>query len=441
MRRPTVNGNGSGTMIDLNRRQFTIGLAGAGFLGSVAPLSADDLPKTYAGTTLNVLSRTSPPFDVTVQLGGEFTQATGIKLNVTRSAPSDHYAKLILDWTSGTNAYDVSLFVYQWKADLAPFLADLSSLDTDVKGAPALDLDDYAAKVLDVYGKHNGKLVGLPILGDVAFLLYNKAIYAATGLDPEDAPTSWDEIVARGKQTMSDGVYGYALPAGKTPQCYVMWSLLHHAFGGQFFDQRGNPDFVNEASLKAIKFMAEQLQPISPPGNLTWDYNEVLNSFQQGKAAHAVMWAGGLGALSDPAKSAVAGKFGAAVPPGGALLGGTSVGVNAKAKNPEAARLYVAWLTSKAIVQRTAAVGTSPARLSVLGDTALSAKYPHYTALARAFSAETFGYIPVNEAEQVLLTVADEANAACAKTKTSEQAATDLQAKVSQFMKRRGYLK
>jgi multiple sugar transport system substrate-binding protein len=427
-------------MTGLTRRQFSVATA-AGLLGSAMPLRAQELPKTFSGTTLNVMSRTSPPFDPSVRLGEEFTQATGIKLNVTRIAPSDHYAKLMLDWSSGTNAYDVSLFVYQWKADLAPFLADLTSLEKDVPGAPALDLDDYAPKVLEVYGKNDGKLVGLPVLGDVAFMLYNKAIYAAKGLDPEKGPTSWEDIIARGKQTMSDGVYGYALPAGKTPQCYVMWSLLQHAYGGQFFDKAGNPDLANEASLKAIKFMAEELQPISPPGNLTWDYNEVLNSFQQGKSAHAVMWAGGLGALSDPAKSTVAGKFGAVMPPGGALLGGTSIGVNAKAKNPEAARLYVAWLTSKAIVQRTAAVGTSPARLSVLKDATLGAKFPHYQALAQAFSAETFGYIPVKEAEQVLLMIADEANAACAKTKTPEQAVADLQAKTTQFMKRRGYLK
>jgi multiple sugar transport system substrate-binding protein len=427
-------------MTGITRRQFTMATA-AGLLGTAIPLRAQELPRTYAGSTLNIMSRTSPPFDPSVRLGEEFTQATGIKLNVTRIAPSDHYAKLMLDWSSGTNAFDVSLFVYQWKADLAPFLADLTNVEKDVPGAPSLDLDDYAPKVLEVYGKNNGKLVGLPVLGDVAFMLYNKEIYKAKGLDPEKGPSSWEEIVARGKQTMSDGVYGYALPAGKTPQCYVMWSLLQHSFGGQFFDKAGNPELANEASLKAIKFMAEQLQPLSPPGNLTWDYNEVLNSFQQGKSAHAVMWAGGLGALSDPAKSTVAGKFGAVMPPGGALLGGTSIGVNAKAKNPEAARLYVAWLTSKAIVQRTAAVGTSPARLSVLRDAALGAKYPHYQALAQAFSAETFGYIPVKEAEQVLLMIADEANAACAKTKTPEQAVADLQAKTTQFMKRRGYLK
>lgn len=429
-------------MKSISRRQFTAGgSAAAVLLGLPAMPRAQELPKTYAGTTLNVMSRTSPPFDSTVQLGEEFTQATGIKLNVTRVAPSDHYSKLMLDWSSGTNAFDVSLFIYQWKPDLTPYLADLSNLENEIKGAPSLELSDYAPKVLDVYGRSDGKLVGLPILGDVAFLVYNKALYAAKGLDAEKGPTTWDEVVARGRQVAGDGVYGYALPAGKTPQAYVMWSLLQHAFGGKYLDAAGNPDLAGEASLKAFRFLAEQLQAISPPGNLTWDYNEVLGSFQQGKAAHAVMWAGGIGALSDPAKSSVAGKFGAVMPPGGNLLGGTSIGVNAKAKNPEAARLYVAWLTSKAIVQRTASVGTSPARLSVLQEPALVAKYPHYPALRSAFSGETFGYIPVKEAEQILVMVSDEVNAACAKTKTPEQAANDLQAKAMQFMRRRGYVK
>ncbi len=426
----------------INRRQFSLGsAAGAALLGHPGLLKAQELPKTWAGTTLNVMSRTSPPFNSTIQLGEEFTAATGIKLNVTRVAPSDHYSKLMLDWSSGTNAYDVSLFIYQWKPDLTPYLADLSKLENEVKGAPALDLSDYAPKVLDVYGKSDGKLVGLPILGDVAFLVYNKALYAAKGLDPEKGPTTWDEVVARGKQVMGDGVYGYALPAGKAPQAYVMWSLLQHAFGGKYLDASGQPDLAGDASVKAFKFLSDQLQAISPPGNLTWDYQEVLGSFQQGKAAHAVIWAGGIGALSDPTKSAVAGKFGALTPPGGNLLGGTSIGVNAKAKNPEAARLYVAWLTSKGVVQRTAAVGTSPARLSVLQDPALTAKYPHYAALRSAFSGETFGYIPVKEAEQILVMVSDEVNAACSKTKTPEQAAADLQAKAVQFMKRRGYLR
>ena len=110
-------------------------------------------------------------------------------------------------------------------------------------------------------------------------------------------------------------------------------------------------------------------------------------------------------------------------------------------RNPEAARLYVAWLCSRATVMRTAAGSMSPARLSALRDPALIQRYPHFPAVRAAMLGETFGYIPLGESEQVHIMNYDEANAACAKIKSPEQAAADLQAKAIQFMTRRGYIK
>ncbi|TCR65354.1 extracellular solute-binding protein [Bosea sp. BK604] len=425
-------------MTRIDRRGFTFGAAAAALAGAGMPArAADGLHKRFAGTTLNILSRTSPAFDVTVRIGEAFTEATGINLQITRVAPSDHYTKLMLDWTSGTNAYDVSLFIYQWKPDLAQFLAD----PTPSGEAPPLDLDDYPTKVLDVYGRYENRLVGLPLLGDVAFLLSNNAIFEARGLRDVGAAKSWEEVVDRGRRAAGNDVYGYALPAGKTPQCYVTWSILYHAMGGRYFDAAGRIDLGGEAGIKATRLMAGDLQSIAPPGNLTWDYNEVLNSFSTGKSAQAVMWAGGLGALSNPASSAVAGKFMVNSTPGSSLLGGTSIGINAKSRNLEAARLYLAWLTSRDVARRTAAGGLSPARLSLLGDPELSARFVHYAAVKAAFSGDTFGYVPIMEAEQILQMIADEANSACARTKSAEQAAADLQRRSEQFMRRRGYSK
>jgi len=421
----------------IGRRGFAAGATLAAIAGRAR---AQELPRRYAGTTLNILFRGSPAFDASVRLSKEFTEATGVELNITRIAPSDHYAKMMLDMTSGTNAFDVALLLYQWKHEFAPFFADLSKLNTEVPGAPPLALDDYPPKILEVYGKLGDKLLGLPALGDVAFLLSNRDSFAAKGIDPAPAK-SWDEVVKRGQALTGGGKYGYALPAGKTPQCYVTWTLLYHAFGGTYFAADGQPTLNDAAGVKTMEFMAEQLMPTSPQGNLTWDYNEVLTSFSTGQSAQAVMWAGGLGALSDPAKAAVAGHFAIASPPGGALLGGTSIGVNAKAKQPEAARLFVAWLCSQPVTKRNAAMGTTSPRISTLSDPELVAKYPYYPAVKDAMVGETFGYIPMRESEQVLVMISDEANAACAKTKTPRQAADDLQAKALTFMRRRGMIR
>jgi multiple sugar transport system substrate-binding protein len=139
-------------MNNIGRRGFAFGTA-ATLAARPRPSRAQELPRRYAGTTVNVLFRSSPAFDATVRLNREFTEATGIELNVTRIAPSDHYAKMMLDVTSGTNAFDVALVLYQWKHEFAPFFAELASLNADVAGAPPLALEDYPPKILEIYGK------------------------------------------------------------------------------------------------------------------------------------------------------------------------------------------------------------------------------------------------------------------------------------------------
>lgn len=429
-------------MAAIKRRSFLYGASATGLIG-MTPRSGltQELPKKYSGTTLNILTRATSAFEATIKIGPEFTAATGINLQYTRVAPGDQYQKLMLDLTSGTQSFDVSLFVYQWKYELAPYLADLSTLEKDVPGAPPLALDDYPPKLVEIYGKVENRLIGLPILGDVAFILWNKDAYKAQGFDPEVGPKSWQELAERGRKLTTGKQFGYGLPAGKAIQCAVLWTLLYYGFGGRFFDATGKPDLGGEAALKTMRFMANELQPIAPPGNLAWDYNEMLTGFQTGQTAQTLMWPGGFANLSDPTKSAVAGKYGMTPPPGGALLGGTSIGVPAKAKNPEAARLYVAWLTSKSVAKSTALGGTPPARISLFKDPELVQRHPHYPRVLAALTGETFGYIPMKESEQIHIMMYDEANAACAKLKSPEQATAALQSKAVAFMTRRGYLR
>src|SRR5712692_4099451 len=150
-------------MITIGRRAFVQGASALGLVAGLParPSAALELPRRYAGSTLNILSRSSPSVEASIQAGPEFTTATGINLQYTRIAPGDQYQKLILDLTSGAHSFDVSLFVYQWKYEIAPYLADLSTLETDVPGAPALDLDDYSPKLFEIYCKADNKVIGL----------------------------------------------------------------------------------------------------------------------------------------------------------------------------------------------------------------------------------------------------------------------------------------
>lgn len=68
----------------------------------------------------------------------------------------------------------------------------------------------------------NGKLYGIPTNNETMAFIWNKAQFAAAGLDPEVPPATWDEVVAFSKQIKdATGKAGYGLVAkqnaGNTP--------------------------------------------------------------------------------------------------------------------------------------------------------------------------------------------------------------------------------
>lgn len=434
-------------MKNISRRHFNAGMAAlpllaAGWKPAWAD-AADDLtkslPKDYAGTTLRVLIGAGGVWDKMIAAQKDFTEATGIRIENTGLAYNDQYQKMILDTVSKSGSYDIYTFAYQWKYELEPVLADLEAID--VPGAPALDLDDYPPKVLSIYGKLGDKLVGLPVIGDVTLFAWNKADYAAAKLDPAHAPATWDEVYANGKAMQSGDLYGYSLPAGKSIQATVTWILLFKALGGEYFDANWTPQFNSEAGVGAMKFLVEKLQAIAPPGNLTWDFPEMLTSFTTGQSGQTMMWPGGFGTVLDPKESAVADKVAWAPTPQVSLLGGWAMGVNNRSAAQKAAKLYVAWMTSKALWQRTALEGWAPTRISILEDPAVLKASPVAPAVLAGLKGNVAEYPPVKQAEQVHIMIFDEVNAAAAKVKTPEQAAADLQGKVTALMKKTGYLK
>jgi multiple sugar transport system substrate-binding protein len=152
------------------------------------------------------------------------------------------------------------------------------------------------------------------------------------------------------------------------------------------------------------------------------------------------MWPGGFGVLLDPTESAVAGSVAWSPTPEVSLLGGWSVGVNNRSPSQEAAKLFVAWMTSKELWQKGALQGWAPTRISILKDPAVLERNPAAPAVLAGLEGNVAEYPPVKQAEQIHIMIYDEVNAAAAKVKSPEQAAADLQEKVTAFMKKKGYI-
>lgn len=398
------------------------------------------LPRTHAGRSLNITWGSTPAYAQISAYCAKFAEATGIDLKFVPLQQSDRYQKMILDATSNTNSFDVSITAYQWKEEVAPYFTDLSKIDQEVKGIPPLDLSDYPKQALNAYSWVGDKMVTIPLLGDASLLIWNKKALAEAGL-PESTPPTWEAVYQNGAKLVGGQRYGFNMPAGKSIQTACVWITLFHAYGGNYFDDKGAPTFGSEAGLKATRFMAERLGKVSPPGNLTWDFPEMINSLASGQSAQGFMWGGGLSTLFDPAKSSVATTLGYAPTPEAVLLGGWGLGINAKGRNVDAAKLFVGWLTSAPVAREIALVSGSPCRISTFTDPAVVAKYPGVPALLQGMQGKVATYPPIKEAEQLNIIIYDQVNAACAGTKTSEQATADMQTGVTTFMRRRGYLR
>src|SRR5690606_17849674 len=62
------------------------------------------------------------------------------------------------------------------------------------------------------YGAIDGKRVSVPVSANNPGLIYNKDLYREAGLDPEEPPTTWDEVLEHGKTIVQEtGTPGFEL--------------------------------------------------------------------------------------------------------------------------------------------------------------------------------------------------------------------------------------
>jgi len=417
----------------MHRRTLLRGALAAATLPFVPVRSsrASELTQKYSGTTLRVmLGAGGGSWEAYRQSSEQFGKLTGIRFDYTFLPDATAYTKTVLDVTTGTNAFDGYVYTYPWKGELAPYFADLEKLVPTIESAPPLDLDDYPGDVIDAYGRVDGKMIGLPILGDATMMVWNRTQYDKAGLDPAAAPKTWEEVAANGQKLKAAGFAGFGLPGGKGWQVSCMWIILFTKYGGEYFGENYAPQFNSEAALKATKFMVDQLQPLAPAGNLTWDFPEMLDGLTTGTSGQGMMWPGGFGTMLDPKQSKTAADLSFEATPEASLLGGWAVGVNDASPNKEAAALWAAYLASKE-VQRDA---PAPARISVLGDPEMQKTRIHFAAVLEALSGKLALFPNVPQSSQIITYMYEELNAALGGEKNPEQAMNDLQDSVEEFI-------
>src|SRR5882672_1200347 len=120
--------NREGIMKQWKRLGMAAALSAAcGAAGMALPAAAQ---MKYDGVTVNIVTFTGPQRAEPLQRRApDFQKLTGAKINVITVPFSDLYAKLLTDWSSGTNSIDATVFAPQWMVDYATpgYLEDLTA--------------------------------------------------------------------------------------------------------------------------------------------------------------------------------------------------------------------------------------------------------------------------------------------------------------------------
>ncbi len=330
---------------------------------------AVEAAKQYSGITLNMTYEVGlQPLDARNFSGPMWEQLTGIKSNVVELPFFDLYSKAVAEHIAGSGAYDI--------LDIAP-----PTLPSLADGGVIAPLDDYIAKYMnpaDLEDYHplykalptyKGKIWGFFDDGDVFALYYRKDIfedpklieaYQAKFSKPLEVPKTWEDY-AQVAQFITDqlapDVYGagHFRKAG-SPGNQFDFLQQFRTNGGELFDENMKAQLASPAGVKTLQNMTAA-NNASIPGNNELDAVALWAAFLQGKVAMIYSWppsgrmaanySQSAAAINFVPQSTIAGKVGYAVVPGNPEhAAGFHKSLAADSPNPEAAYLFLQWVTS-----------------------------------------------------------------------------------------------
>ena len=444
------------------KRRTLIQSAGGGALGLLGagmPLvgRTQDRFAKYKGQTVVMSIPAHPHYDAMAKLLPEFTKLTGIKVETDRLAVPRMKDKQLLEMAKPSGDYDLVCYVVMWKGEyvkknlireLEPYFKNALLADPDY------DFKDVVPKYVENLGLVGGprgylagpgaKLYGMPYGAETSILAYRRDVFSKLNLKAPETYADMERLLPILKDKAGMGALTSRGQAGH--QCVHAWLLHLNPLGGKVFDDKWNPVFNNEAGVKALKTL-KLISDTGPVGIPGYGQGEMLTSFLQGQSAMYLDSTVVFGQVNDQTKSKIAGQVSYVLHPKGSRYssqsGGFGLAIPKNAKNADAAFLLMQWLTSKAQDKAVCKIGGVPTRNSTIADQDMVRQYPEYITLLQQLKHSDPDWRPIiaewDEINiQALGVVVSEA---LTGKKTPEEALNGIVPKVTDIMKRGGYIK
>ena len=294
-------------------------------------------------------------------------------------------------------------------------------------------------------GQIDNKTWGIPFQRSTVVMYWNKEAFKDAGLDPNQAPQTWEQLVSMGQALTTRDASGNVTRWGiQVPSSgFPYW--LFQGFSTQ------NGAILANADGKAVKFddtkVIEALQywvdlsqkyKIHPPGVVQW--GTTPTDFMQGKAA--MIWTT-TGNLTNIRKNAPF-EFGVAMLPENVRRGSPTGGgnffifKNAPPAQQEGAFRFAKWLTQPERAAQwsidTGYVAVSPAAYDTPALKAYAADFPP-AVVARDQLPYAVAELSTHDNQRVTKALNDGLQAALTGAKTPQQAMQDAQAEADRILR------
>lgn len=320
-----------------------------------------------------------------------FQQLSGMNVEVIAIPDASFYDKAVTAFVSGSARFDALEYFSPWLGDFAApgFLYDISEFVDKYK----LLYHDFAETYWVNYALYSDKgMYGIPYDCDwKMFMVRNKTFKDVIGKPATlgDTVKTWDDVVDYAKRlnNPAKNLYGVGLMGGRGFWIAYTWMHIAAQYGLELVDSDWKPTINSEPGLKALEKMIE-LKKYAPPGIVNWGWPDDRSAWLGGQMAMNLAWQDQANqctrpdqsriwkddpiALYEPRGTGSAARF---APPN---LAGSTASIAAKARNPEATFVLLAFFTTASLqaMNGASANGVAPGYRSVIDNPNFRKMFP-----------------------------------------------------------------
>ncbi len=163
--------------------------------------------------------------------------------------------------------------------------------------------------------KVNGEVMAIAFMSNAQNLYFRKDLLEKHGLKPPSDYGQFIEVAKALKAKEPSIEFPIAQTFAQGFDVATEFTNIYRSLGGNFFKAgSAQPTFNDAIALQTLEIM-KSMMPHMTPNAFASNSDDVMNQFQQGRAAMGVLWASRAARMDDPAASKVVGKMDFTVAP------------------------------------------------------------------------------------------------------------------------------